>query len=135
MEQLPRPVRSKKGSNWQLRMVGPSLEVVNLINSGLSLAWELGYRHAEVESDSSEGVNLIHQDSSCCAPLALVHCIKWLSDLTWSVSFLHSSRNNNNVVDALAKLANTENFDLVSFVLPLVSVVRLLQEDNLLYVG
>ncbi|KAK8553290.1 hypothetical protein V6N13_105208 [Hibiscus sabdariffa] len=49
------------------------------------------------------------------------------------VSFRHIARNVNKVVDALAKLTNTSNFDMVTLVSPPLAIVSLLQGDVMSY--
>ncbi|KAK9002672.1 hypothetical protein V6N11_060256 [Hibiscus sabdariffa] len=84
----------------------------------MSLAYDLGYRCLEVESDSLDAINLVKGLSAKqnCPTLALY--IHESCNQSWEVRFSHIQREGNEVADHLAKLAHMDNFDLVAFPQP-----------------
>ncbi|KAK8557615.1 hypothetical protein V6N13_007972 [Hibiscus sabdariffa] len=99
------------------------------IYSCLVLAWDLGYQNIEVENDTLEALRLIRQEGHHNNRLVLVRYIWSWCDHAWELSCRNIARNGNKVAGVLAKLEPTSDFDLLSLVSPLLSIVSLLPMD------
>ncbi|KAL3536195.1 hypothetical protein ACH5RR_004656 [Cinchona calisaya] len=69
---------------------------------GLQLAWDLGFRHVEVESDSKMGLSLVNEACDTHAHFNIVWKIKELLGLNWDCTLNHYWRGGNYYADALA---------------------------------
>ncbi|KAL4310298.1 hypothetical protein GQ457_01G018690 [Hibiscus cannabinus] len=73
------------------------------IHDGLLLAWDLGFRMVELESDSLEAVRIVCVQSNALCTSALVGAIASLIGREWMVEVRHITRDSNGVADKLAK--------------------------------
>ncbi|KAL4296207.1 hypothetical protein GQ457_12G027640 [Hibiscus cannabinus] len=74
------------------------------IHIGLSLAYELGYKRLEVESDSWDAINLVKGlsvEQNC--PILVLY-IHESCNQSWEVRFSHIQREGNEVADHLLSL-------------------------------
>ncbi|KAK8486727.1 hypothetical protein V6N12_041723 [Hibiscus sabdariffa] len=73
------------------------------IHDGLLLAWDLGFRLVELESDNLEAVRIACAQSNVLSTSALVGAIASLIGREWKVEVRHITRDSNGVADKLAK--------------------------------
>ncbi|KAK5833114.1 hypothetical protein PVK06_016926 [Gossypium arboreum] len=72
---------------------------------GLKLAWAQGFRQVELESDNALLIDVIQNGlvaGNNCSEIRLIH--DWCSK-DWDVKFRYILRDNNKVVDCIAKEA------------------------------
>lgn len=97
----------------------------------LQVAWKLGYRRIEVETDSQLALALVTQGVPDCHPsVSLVkHCQGWLKR-NWEVKFHHVYREANRVADSLAKASLALPRGYHKLLEPPEGIGKLLEEDN-----
>ncbi|KAK9100199.1 hypothetical protein Scep_023629 [Stephania cephalantha] len=99
---------------WELGFMGKISYASNLvaelwaIREGLQIAWEFGYRHLIVESDSTVALQLLtSQDTNFHPADTLVRDCKALICRQWAIKLQHVFREANQVADGLANLISS----------------------------
>ncbi|CAN0922601.1 Putative ribonuclease H protein At1g65750 [Linum grandiflorum] len=89
------------------------------IIDGLKLAWSLGIRRIQVQSDSMAAIAILAKDSELNHHhAALVLQFKELCSRQWEVKLSHIYRETNNAADYLANLVHSFSYGLHLFDLP-----------------
>ena len=71
---------------------------------GLELAWDLGYRRVQLDSDSKVAVGLLENEiNESHHDFGLVMATKRLMDRDWELCITHVNRESNNAADFLSK--------------------------------
>ncbi|KAL4273675.1 hypothetical protein GQ457_13G010160 [Hibiscus cannabinus] len=99
------------------------------IHDGLLQAWESGYTRVELESDCLEAVNIINSSSTALDGSALVNLIKDVIDREWTVVTQHVGCGNNRVADILASRGRGLGAVHMTFSVPHVDIVSLIEEE------
>ncbi|KAL4318363.1 hypothetical protein GQ457_18G022390 [Hibiscus cannabinus] len=100
------------------------------IHDGLLLAWDLGFRFVELESDCLEAVRIICSRSNVLSTSALVGAIASLLSREWTVEGCHITRDSNGVADKLAKRGRELGMDSTIFVAAPAVVAGLVEAEQ-----
>ncbi|KAK8523532.1 hypothetical protein V6N12_048050 [Hibiscus sabdariffa] len=100
------------------------------ISDGLQHAWDGGFRHVELETDSAEAANICNGLSTALQHSILVLAIHELLQRSWQVRIRHVSRSGNAVDDKLARLGQQYMLQGSYFAAPPVEVVSLVGEEQ-----
>ncbi|KAL4291469.1 hypothetical protein GQ457_14G003410 [Hibiscus cannabinus] len=100
------------------------------IHDGLLLAWDLGFRFVELESDCLEAVRVICSRSDVLSTSALVGAIVRLIGREWTVEVRHITRDSNGVADKLAKRGRELGMDSTIFVAAPAVVAGLVEAEK-----
>ncbi|XP_039010286.1 uncharacterized protein LOC120138990 [Hibiscus syriacus] len=95
---------------------------------GLKLAWDIGTRSIEVESDNSTAVRTL-KSPPLPSDSTIIRRIPQLLSLQWSVKFTFINRGKNALADALAKFGRSMELGLTVLEQPLTEVQELLDKD------
>ncbi|KAJ1418065.1 Ribonuclease H domain [Sesbania bispinosa] len=102
------------------------------VELALRIAWDNGFTHICVESDSLLAISLIEKGSSPHHPFASIlkhiHCWK---QKNWQVTFAHSFREGNRVADWFANSAPSRQFGLHLISSPPAYCIDLLWQDSI----
>lgn len=102
------------------------------IATGLSIAWEKGYRSVCFETDSLLAVNLINNPIAPHHPLfSLVSKCQDFLNRNWSIRFYHVFRDANSVADVLVSFAFSFPIGITYFDDPSVCLSSFLSDDIL----
>ncbi|KAK9046564.1 hypothetical protein V6N11_052450 [Hibiscus sabdariffa] len=86
------------------------------MHDGLLLAWDLGFRFVELESDCLKAVRIISSRSDVLGKSALVGAIARLLHRDWNVEVRHIARVSNGVTNKLAKQGRELGMESTLFV-------------------
>ncbi|XP_045786980.1 uncharacterized protein LOC123882215 [Trifolium pratense] len=100
------------------------------ILKGLQLAWGLGYRTINLESDSKSAIDLILEDDNNFYPHAIVlGQIRILRTRNWSLSFSHTLREGNECAGWLAKYGAQSDVNIKLWTSPPPQIAHVLLAD------
>ncbi|KAK8990742.1 hypothetical protein V6N11_028705 [Hibiscus sabdariffa] len=100
------------------------------MHDGLILAWDLGFRCVELESDCLEAVRFISSRSDVLGKSALVGAIVHLLHRNWNVEVRHIARGSNGVGDKLAKRGRELGMKSTIFVAAPAAVAGLVEVEQ-----
>ncbi|KAK8476512.1 hypothetical protein V6N11_074061 [Hibiscus sabdariffa] len=100
------------------------------IYDGLNLAWDVGFRRVDVDSDNMEAVCIINRMSPTFGRSALVQSIWSLIQRDWLVKVSHVPREENVAADKLATLGRGYGKDGRVFVVPPGVVASIVGHDQ-----
>ncbi|KAL4292121.1 hypothetical protein GQ457_14G024250 [Hibiscus cannabinus] len=86
----------------------PKCGCVQLVELEYNFAWDLGYRHVILESDSLEALGIVRDDDNRGCSYGIVLHIRELRARNWSLMFQHVRREGNKVADHMAKLVRKD---------------------------
>ncbi|KAL4290587.1 hypothetical protein GQ457_14G001500 [Hibiscus cannabinus] len=100
------------------------------VHDMLKHAWNLGFRHVEIEIDNSEVHAIFSGKSMAFHGNSVVQVVHSLIALDWVVRFSLIRRDHNRVADALAKLSRGQPVSETLYAAPPASVHELLTADK-----
>ncbi|KAE8714971.1 hypothetical protein F3Y22_tig00110187pilonHSYRG00345 [Hibiscus syriacus] len=99
------------------------------IHDGLCLAWQLGFKFVQVQSDCLHAISAIKDPAASSSSHPLVVAISRLHQRHWNLDFIWIHREANSPVDALAKKAPPTVFDMLQLTSVLAYIQPLLRRD------
>ncbi|KAK8617857.1 hypothetical protein V6N13_080762 [Hibiscus sabdariffa] len=94
------------------------------------MAWEMGFWHMVVESDSMDAVKVLQHGLHKGTSIVLINYVRELCSQDWSVSYAHITCRNNGVTDRLTKITSEESFEMVIFEDPPDAIFLILHIDD-----
>ncbi|XP_019190765.1 PREDICTED: uncharacterized protein LOC109185240 [Ipomoea nil] len=102
------------------------------IHYGIEKVWEMGYQRVVIETDCLKATSLINDAMEYEGPARnLVEMCRDARGRDWDLCFTYAPREQNKVINAMAKFASNQEEDLNWFAIPPIEIHRHIREDEL----